>query len=192
LDAVEGSGPAGFVEEVDELVDGGLGLIGQGFFFDAGVGNINGPVDEERAADDVLSRDKAPEAAVHAVGAVVAHDEVVAGRDDEIFALHVVWEVDGPHGGDVGLVRGCDGRKIVDVGVVSVGRGLGGLRLVLCDAVEVDDAVAEVDAVTGDADEALDEGDVFAVGFRYRLEEDDYVATARIALMDEGRPARGR
>src|SRR5450756_3016418 len=39
-----------------------------------------GPVDDEAFADDIGTRDRAPEAAVVAVRAVVAHDEVRVGR----------------------------------------------------------------------------------------------------------------
>ena len=60
---------------------------------------------------------------------------------------------------------GRDGGEVVAVGVevvlwVAVVGGHPGLRLVLGDSVEVDDAVAEVDAVAGDADGALDEEEV--------------------------------
>ncbi len=62
------------------------------------------------------------------------------------------------------------------------------MRLVLCDAVEVDDAVAEVDAVSGDADGALDEEEIRLAG----LEEDDDVAAADVAIVGERRPLCGR
>src|SRR5450830_958575 len=39
-----------------------------------------GPVDDEAFADDIGTRDRAPEAAVVAVRAIVAHDEVRAGH----------------------------------------------------------------------------------------------------------------
>src|ERR1043165_9876453 len=42
------------------------------------------PVDEHRATDDGVARDVAPEAALLAVVAVVAHHEVVAFGDDEL------------------------------------------------------------------------------------------------------------
>ncbi len=75
------------------------------------------------------------------------------------------------------------------LGVAVVG-GHAGLGLVLGDAVEVDDAVAEVDAVAGDADGALDEEEVGRFGLG--LEEDDDVAALDVAVVDEGRPVGGR
>ena len=50
------------------------------------------PIDEERASDEVGARHESPVAAVVAVGPVVSHHEVVAGRNDEVFALDVSWE----------------------------------------------------------------------------------------------------
>ena len=72
------------------------------------------------------------------------------------------------------------------LGVV-VGGGHACLRLVLRDAVEVDDAVAEMDVIAGDADGALDEEEVGFAGF----EEDDDVAAADVAIVGEGRPLCG-
>ena len=58
------------------------------------------PVDEKWTADEVGSGDQAPVAAVVAVGTVVAHDEVHAGWNDEIFTLDVGEKVKRPLGGD--------------------------------------------------------------------------------------------
>ena len=63
-----------------------------------------------------------------------------------------------------------------------------GLRLVLRDAVEVDDTVAEVDAIAGDADGALDEEEIGLAGF----EEDDDVAALDVAIEGEWGPFGGR
>src|SRR5205085_4969213 len=43
---------------------------------------VQRPIDNERAPDDVFLRHKTPVAAVRAVIAVVAHHEIVAGRND--------------------------------------------------------------------------------------------------------------
>ena len=100
-----------------------------------------------------------------------------------------------PAGGDVLVGAGGDGGEVVAIGIVGVHGvaivdGLGGLWLVLGDTVEVDDAVAEVDVVAGDADGALDQEEVGVAG----LEEDDDVAAADVAVVDKGRPSgfRGR
>ena len=79
-----------------------------------------------------------------------------------------------------------------DVGVlgIAVVAGHGGVGLVLRDAVEVEDAVAQMDAVAGKADAALDQIEVGGLGVG--LEEDDDVAAADVAVVDEGRPVGWR
>ena len=117
--------------------------------------------------------------------------------DDEVAVDDVVGQVEQPRerrcwrrlaarcrevGGEVVAVGGVG---VLGVAVVAGHLGVG---LVLGDAVEVDDAVLEVDAVAGDADAALDEVEVG--GFGVGLEEDDDVAAADVAVVDEGRPVR--
>ena len=99
-----------------------------------------------------------------------------------------------PAGGDVLVGAGGDGGEVVAVGNVGVHGvavvdGLGGLGLVLGDAVEVDDAVAEVDVVAGDADGALDQEEVgrFGLGLRKTMMS----PRLDVAIVDEGRPAGG-
>ena len=67
---------------------------------------------------------------------------------------------------------------------------MAGVGLVLGDAVEVDDAVAEVDAVAGDADAALDEdrGRGFGGGLRKTMMS----PRLDVAVVDEGSPVGGR
>ena len=54
------------------------------------------------------------------------------------------------------------------IGIAVVLVGLDGVGLVLGDAVEVDDAVAEVDVVAGEADGALDQDEVGLSGLGLR------------------------
>ena len=70
--------------------------------------------------------------------------------------------------------------------VVAVVGGLAGLGFILGDAVQVDDAVAEVDAVAGNADGALDQEEVRA--FRVGLEENNDVATVNGAVVEKRCP----
>jgi hypothetical protein len=193
LDEMEGALPACLVEDVDEDVAHEAEAIADALLVDLVGGGLEGPVDEEGAAYDVLARDEAPVAAVETFGAVVAHGEDFAGRDGEITVLNVAREFVTPAGGDVAVVVGRNGWEVVAVriegvlGIVVVD-GHACVGLVLCDTVEVDDAVAEVDAVAGNADGAFDEEEIRLAG----LEEDDDVAALDVAIEGEGRPFRGR
>jgi hypothetical protein len=194
-DDVEGAAPAGAIEDVeddvadegDAVAHGGLvGLLG---------GGVEGPVDEHRAAHDVFLRDEAPVAAVEAFGAVVAHGEDVAGRNDEVVALDVRGEVLTPELGELGVGAGRDGGEVVAVGIVGVVEvavfgGHAGVGFGLGDSVEVNDAVAEVDVIAGEADGTLDEDEVR--GFGVRLVKDDDVTVLDGAVVDEGCPFGGR
>jgi hypothetical protein len=195
FDEVEGALPACLIEEVQEDVAHEAETLADGLFVDLVGGGFEGPVDEHGAAYDVFARDKAPETAVEAFGAVVAHGKDLAWGDDEIFALDVAGQFVGPGRGDAVVGTGRNGGKVIAVGVegvlrISVVYGLAGLRLILRDSVEVDDAVAEMDVVAGDADGAFDEEEVRGLGVR--LEEDDNVAAADVAVVDERGPLRGR
>jgi hypothetical protein len=80
---------------------------------------LEGPVDEHGAAEDVFAWDEAPVAAVEALGAVVAHGEDFARRNDEVVALDVVGEIERPEGGmgcarlflNAGEIRGKSSRE---------------------------------------------------------------------------------
>ena len=186
---MERSLPACLVEDVEEDVAHEADALADALLVDLVGGGFEGPVDEHGTAYDVFAGNEAPETAVEAFGAVVAHGEDFAGRNDEVAVDDVVGEFVGPAGGDLIVGAGRDGGKVVAIGVegvlgVVVGGGHAGLGLVLRDAVEVDDAVAEMDAVAGNADGALDEEEVGFAGF----EEDDDVAAADVAIEGEGRP----
>lgn len=190
---MEGALPACLVEDVDENVAHEAEAIADALLVDLVGGGLERPVDEEGSAYDVLTWDEAPVAAIETFGAVVAHGEDFAGGNDEVAVLNVAWEFVAPAGGDVAIVVGGDGGKVVAVGIegvlgIVVVDGHAGVGLVLRDAVEVDDAVAHVDAVAGDADGAFDEEEIRLAGF----EEDDDVAAADVAIEGEGRPLGGR
>src|SRR5271170_4083407 len=112
--------PACLVEDVDDDVEHEADAFADALFVDLVGGGLEGPVDEERAAYDVLARNEAPVAAVEALGAVVAHGEDFSGRDYEIAVLNVAGEFVGPAGGDSGVLVGGDGGKVVAVGVEGV------------------------------------------------------------------------
>ena len=147
--------------------------VADGLLVDLVGGGFKGPVDEHGTAYDVFAGNEAPEAAVEGFGAVVAHGEDGAGGYDEVAVDDVAGQLVGPGGGDVVAGAGGDGGEVVAVGLVgvlgvAVVDGLAGVGLVLGYAVEVDDAVAEVDVVAGDADGALDEEEVGVSGWGLR------------------------
>ena len=125
-------------------------------------GGLERPVVEQGPAKDVFARHEAPVAAIEGVGAVVPHGKDLAGRHDKIAIDDVVGQVFGP---DFQVGWRAVGGKVVAsrlVGVLRIfvvlhGPGVG---LVLGDAVEVDDAVREVEVVAGNGDDALDEDQV--------------------------------
>jgi hypothetical protein len=196
LDEMQRARPAGLRKEVNEdVTDEGDSLI-EGLLVDLVGGGFEGPVDEQGAAYDVLAWDEAPVAAVEGLGTVVAHGEDLAGGNYEVAVYDVFGEFVGPAGGDLTLFHGAWGNigEVVAVGLegvlgVAVVDGLAGLGLVLGNAVEVDDAVAEVDVVAGDADGALDEEQVGGLGLG--LEEDDDVAAVDVAVEGKGCPFGG-
>src|SRR5258708_31687377 len=151
---MERSLPACLVEEVEEDVAHEADALADALLVDLVGGGFKGPVDEHGAAYDVFARDEAPETAVEAFGAVVAHGEDLAGRHDEVAVGDVVGEFVGPACGDLIVGAGGDGGKVGAIGVegvvgVVVGGGHAGVGLVLWAGVWVDAAVAEAEAVAG-------------------------------------------
>ena len=133
------------------------------------------PVEEERPPEDVLARDRSPEAAVERVVAVVAHPEVVAGRNavgPELVAQHARL-------GDARIARRVDLRvDVLDL------RAVGRLP------VDEERLVADLQDVAGPADGALDE-DVVVVEVVARLLEDDDVAAVHVAVGERASRAPG-
>jgi hypothetical protein len=181
--------PACLVEDMDEDMAHKANAFPDALLVDLVGGSFKGPVDEERSPNDVLAGDEAPVAAIETFGAVVAHGEDLAGRYDKIAVDDVAGKFVGPTGGDIAIVVGWNCGKVVAVGVegvlrVTVGGRHAGVRLVLGDSVEVDDAIAEVDVIAGDANGALDEEEIRLAGF----EEDDDVAASNVAIEGKRRP----
>ncbi len=190
---MERAAPAGFAEEVNDDVADEADALADGLLVDLVGWGFKGPVDEHGAANDVFAWDEAPETTVEALGAVVSHGEDLTGRDDEVAILNSAGKLVGPACGDLVVGARGDGGKVVAVGLegvlgVVVRDGHASEGFVLGDSVEVDDSVAEVDLVAGDADGALDEEEIGFAGF----EEDDDVAATDFAVEDEGRPFCGR
>jgi hypothetical protein len=142
----------------------GAGLVDTGL--------LERKIDEEGLADDGVAGDEAPVAAVLAVVAVIAEDEIVVGGDDELAVVDQIAHLDPPDGVDVGIGV-LEAREVV-AEVVGLAGAIDGVGFGDGLAVDVDAACAEADAVSGEADDSLDqmEGGVDGVV------EDDDIATA--------------
>lgn len=143
-------------------------------------------------SDQIGAWHEAPVTAVEAVGAVVSHHEVIAGRDDEILSLDVAGEVNGPGGEDVASLIGGDGREVVVVGVV-VGCGrLSGVGLLQRNAIAINDAVAKVDAIAWKPDDSFDKDVMLSLSVGRGAEEDDGLVVLELAIGKKGRDWRRR
>src|ERR1700676_999419 len=87
MDGMESPTPAGLIEEVHEFMHSRSSLFSQRFFFSSGFGHKNRPIDEERTANDVLSRYEAKETTVDAIRSVVAHCKIISTRHYQIGAF---------------------------------------------------------------------------------------------------------
>src|ERR1700679_122070 len=131
VDQMEGSAPAGLVEEVKNYVGIELELVSYSFFLILIVGFDERPIDKEWAAHNICSRHKAPISAVKRDGAIIAHGEVTARRNHQVLSLNIVGKIEGPGWGYVPALRRGDGGKIITVGKVVPVVGHGGLRFML-------------------------------------------------------------
>src|ERR1700723_314631 len=116
---LEGAAPTGEVDEVLDLAGLITALIGEGLLGESGsivgVVLLEREVDEQRLADDGFARDEAPVAAVFAVVAIIAHDEEVAGRDDELAVVDQRAHADPPAGVDLGISALEAGEVVAEV-----------------------------------------------------------------------------
>src|ERR1700749_1684992 len=112
-------------------------------------------------------------AAVHAICAVISHNKIMTGRNDQVLTLNVLPELYRPIGSNPRLSRGIHCREVVNVRIIVRTCGLGCLRLVLSYTVEIDDTVTKMDVVAGNPDDAFNQKDVTAIAFFDRLVEDD-------------------
>src|ERR1700733_1144193 len=113
---LEGAAPTGEVDEGVDLAGLMTALIGEGLLGESGsivgVVLLEREVDEQRLADDGFARDEAP---VAAVVAVIAHDEEVAGRDDELAVVDQRAHADPPAGVDLGISALEAGEVVAEV-----------------------------------------------------------------------------
>ena len=106
LHQMEGAAPAGLVEEVDGDVEDKAYTVADGGLIDLVFRSDERPVNEKWAAHDIFARHKTPVAAVKAHGAIVAHGEIMALRDDQVVSLNMGRKLDGPFGGYVSGLGG--------------------------------------------------------------------------------------
>lgn len=102
---LKGAAPAGKVHEGVDLARVLAALIGEGLLGEGGgvvgVVLLEGEVDEQRLAYDCFVRDETPVAAIFAIVAIVAHDEVIPNRDDEFAVVDERAHSDPPAGIDL-------------------------------------------------------------------------------------------
>src|SRR5882757_5120149 len=176
---LKGATPAGEVDERVYLACMLAALVGEGFLGEGGrivcVVLLEGEVDEHGFAYNRFPWDETPVAAVFAVVAVVAHDEVVADGDDEFAVVDEGAHADPPAGVDLGVGALEAGEVVAEV----VGRAgaIDGVGLGEGVAVDEDAAAVEAEVVAGKANDALDE---MEGGVDWVVEDDD------VAAMDGG------
>lgn len=191
-DELKGAVPSGFIEEMKHLVEGEGASFGDGGFVLLFLRSFERPVDEEGASDEIGARHQSPVTAVVAIGTVVAHHEVVAGRNDEIFTLDVAGKIDGPGGEDTAPLIGWDGREVIVVGIVVGSGGLGRVGLPQRDTVAIDDAVTKVDPIAGKPDGPLDEDVMVTAGIGCGAEEDDRLIALKLTVRKKSSDRRRR
>src|SRR5205085_11753568 len=81
---LEGAAPARLRDKMDDQVHSLRQSVRERRTRILALRRLKRPVDQERAAGDQLSRHEAPKPAVPATLTVVSHDEVLAGRRDQI------------------------------------------------------------------------------------------------------------
>src|ERR1035441_5662743 len=90
--------PAGVCGEMGQVAEEDAGLFREGRIAVL-FGRVDGPVDKERPAHEVLALYEAPVAAVERVGAVVTHHEVAVERDHQVVAVDVLRQLETPPSG---------------------------------------------------------------------------------------------
>src|SRR5882724_2546393 len=131
-------------------------------------GNVERHIDHHGGADDVVTRNAAPDAAVVGIGTIVAHHDVA-------ILGNMVWE------SDLGESERSASRSS------GIG-GAEGVRLVELAAVDEDGAVAKIDVIAGQADGAFDEiGGVRSV----RRLEDNNLLALRVAPQRQVKAGEG-
>src|SRR5437879_11731044 len=145
-------------------------------------------VDEHRPTDYILLRGEAPKAAVEADVTIIAHSEVAIGRNNQIVPLDVLRQRQLPGWGHVIEIGGRHCREIVAIGIVFAA-AVNDVRFIQLFTIAVDGAVTQVNAVTGDSNDALHD-------IKPRLsgrKKDDDVAVVDLTIRQQGTyPIRAR
>jgi len=100
---------------------------------------------------------------------MVAHHEVVAGRDHQVAVLDVIGKIDRPGFSGATVSGWRHSGKLVEEFLMVFRRSQLGVGLVLSHAVDDDDTVAQVDMVAGHADQPLHQCQVLRVSIRIRV-----------------------
>src|ERR1019366_416946 len=178
---LEGSRPAGFVKEVNDDVGQKSQPVTRAAHLVLVRRSDERPVHEHRAADHVLPRNEAPITAVVAHVAVVTHGKVTIWRHDDVSALQMRRQFLRPFFVSHPVhVRRWHRREIVTVRVVISEFVLGVLLLELL-AIAVDDAIAQVDAISRHAHDPFHHEQALFL----RRQEHNNVVAADIAIREQ-------
>src|SRR5437879_10809482 len=110
--------PAGLVKEVKNyFTEEKLNPIGPFCLAVLVIRSFKRPVNKHRPPDDIFLGNKSPIAAVQTDATMIAHGEVMVGRNHDVIALNVCWHIDRPVRPHIRIIARRNRRKIVAVNI---------------------------------------------------------------------------
>src|SRR5262249_16486537 len=179
LHPAERSVPAGLIKKMNDLIEKKRHALSHCSALVFVVWRYERPIYKQWTTNDVLLWDETPVAAVKTLFAIIAHAEEVAGWHDQIFALDAFVQFQGPvirHAVNPGGRQ--SGKLIAVCVVVTVFPDLVGLIQLFSVAIHL--AVAQVNAVTRDADDPL--YNVLALVLFVRMDEHHNVTAMHLPV----------
>ena len=110
---------------------------------------VHRPVNQQRAADDVVGGNQSPIARIVAVIAVVAQDEVRTLRDDQLAVFHQFLGLDEPLGCDLVRKESAVGKVVAELVTLSPVERC--IFIVLLYAVDVNVFIDQADVIARDS-----------------------------------------
>src|ERR1700756_5593795 len=150
LDAFQRPLPACLVKEVNNyFTEEKLNPIGPFCLEVLVIRSFKRPVNKHRPPDNIFLGNESPIAAVQTDATMVAHGEVMVGRNNYVVTLNVRWHIDRPVRPDIRIIARRNCRKIV---AVNIGRvvfvGVEILCFVQRLAIAIHHSVSQVDLVS--------------------------------------------